>query len=80
MRPSPAGVVGFPINTGDTSMIRITNTSTRRNGTRTEIHHDSYIAQRPEDCRDSIDQTAFELATEHGQTIRIGCVTAEIID
>ena len=58
-------------------MIRIYTTYKSRNGTRTEIEHDSYLATKPEECRDSIDRMAFELALEMGQTVTIGCVIAE---
>lgn len=60
-------------------MIRIHTTSKSRNGTRTVIDHDSYVATKPEDCRDSVDRMAFELALEMGQTVTLGCVIAEII-
>lgn len=60
-------------------MIRIHTTSKSRNGTQTEIDRDSYVATKPEDCRDSVDRMAFELALEMGQTVTLGCVIAEII-
>jgi hypothetical protein len=58
-------------------MIRIYTTFKKHNGTQTVIDHDSYVATKPEDCRDSVDRMAFDLALEMGQTVTLGCVTAE---
>lgn len=57
--------------------IKITNTVARRIGTRTELVYSSYIASAAADCRDGVDAMAYELACEHGQTVRIGQVTAQ---
>ena len=56
--------------------IQISNTQAIKKGTRTEVERVSYVANRVEDCRDSIDAIAFELAIEHGDTITIGQVIA----
>lgn len=56
--------------------IRISNIETVKQGTRTEIARVEYIANSLDDCKDSIDAMAYELACEHMDTITIGQVIA----
>jgi hypothetical protein len=59
--------------------VRIYTTTKTRDGTRTQIDHHTYVASDPDDCRDNIDRFAYETAVEMGQTVTVGCVTAEIV-
>jgi hypothetical protein len=52
--------------------VHITNQTKTRNGTRTEIVWDSYIASTPGECRDSVDREVFELVQQFGSCITIG--------
>jgi hypothetical protein len=58
-------------------MVRIHTTTKTRDGTRTRIEHHTYVASKPDDCRDSTDRFAYETALEMGQPVTVGCVTAE---
>ena len=58
-------------------MVRITEQSTNRNGTRTHLSRTSYIASSLGDCRCGVARFAYELAVQFDDTITVGCIVAE---
>jgi hypothetical protein len=58
------------------TMIRISRSVQYKNGTKAEVESYTYIANKPENCKCTLDRAAYDLATQSGQTVSIGCVTA----
>ena len=56
--------------------IRISNLETVNQGTRTELVRVEYIAHSIDDCKDGVDAMAYELASEHMNTVTLGQVIA----
>ena len=60
--------------------VRIYTTTKTHNGTQAVLDHHTYIVNSPDECADEVDKFAYETAVEMGQTVTVGCVTAELID
>jgi len=59
-------------NKEDNMNVRITNQSSKRTGTRTEMSRASYTARRREDCRDNTDRNVYDLVIMMNDTITMG--------